>query len=152
MNESDRQNIRFDVRHASWQKDRDALSDIRCKVFVEEQNVPIEIELDGEDECSEHFLAELEDGTPIGAARLMSSGQIGRMAVLRSYRKYGVGRQLLLAAVSRAKTLEYAEIFLHAQTQALGFYERSGFEPHGPEFDDAGIPHRAMKLKNISED
>lgn len=146
MTEANRASNEVKVRSASWKQDSAALTSIRFKVFVEEQNVPADVELDGQDADAEHFLAELDDGTPIGTARLMNSGQIGRMAVLVPYRRYGVGRKLLEAAIARAKSLGLEEIFLHAQTQALEFYERSGFEAHGPEFDDAGIPHRAMRL------
>ena len=135
----------FVVREVTWDCSSEVLTAIRTDVFVHEQGVPVELELDGLDAKSHHFLATTEKGTPVGTARLLQSGQIGRMAVLQSYRKHGIGRQLLDAAVAKAQQLKMPEIYLHAQTHALDFYAKSGFEAFGDIFDDAGIPHRAMK-------
>ncbi len=118
--------------------------DIRFKVFVEEQAVPVEEELDGMDEVSTHFVAIL-NGNPVGVARLMPSGQIGRMAVLLPYRKHGIGALLLRAAVKEALQNGHTEPFLHAQTHALSFYAANGFVAFGDIFLDAGIEHRAMR-------
>ena len=119
---------------------------IRETVFMKEQSVPKEEEWDGQDEASWHYLAKADDNETIGCARLMRSGQIGRMAVLREYRGLGVGELLLNNVVSQAKELQMNLIFLHAQTYAVGFYERAGFRAHGDEFMDANIPHYAMTL------
>lgn len=133
------------VREVAWGQSASTLIAIRTEVFVNEQNVPEELEIDGMDGDSYHFLASLADGTPVGTARLMRSGQIGRMAVLAPYRSAGIGQQLLKCAIAKARDLDLEEIFLHAQIQALDFYLRNGFEAFGPEFDDAGINHRAMR-------
>ncbi len=135
----------FVVREVTWDCSSEVLTDIRTEVFVLEQGVPVELELDGMDAKSHHFLATTEEGKPVGTARLLQSGQIGRMAVLKSYRRHGIGRQLLDAAVVKAQQMKMPEIYLHAQTHALDFYAKSGFEAFGDIFDDAGIPHRAMK-------
>lgn len=133
-----------DIRLVTWEEASDVLKEIRFKVFVEEQAVPVEEELDGMDEVSTHFVATL-DGNPVGVARLMPSGQIGRMAVLIRYRKHGIGALLLRAAVEEALESGHTEPFLHAQTHALGFYEANGFSAFGDIFLDAGIEHRAMR-------
>ena len=121
---------------------------IRIRVFVKEQGVPAEIELDRDDKRAIHFLAS-EFGKAIGTARVVvrhSNAKIGRMAVLKSYRRKGVGMKLLKRAVSVAKRLSARKIYLHAQVAVIGFYDRLGFRAVGPVFDEAGIPHRKMIL------
>jgi predicted GNAT family N-acyltransferase len=142
--------IKATVREVGWDSSSTTLIAIRTEVFVKEQNVPAELEIDGMDNDSYHFLATLTDGTHVGTARLMKSGQIGRMAVLEPYRNAGIGQKLLVSAIAKAQTLGIAEIFLHAQVHALDFYMRNGFEAFGSEFDDAGISHRAMRYIGIS--
>jgi predicted GNAT family N-acyltransferase len=134
----------FAVRQASWARDRAALSLVRTLVFVDEQGVPEPLEWDGADPDALHLLAEDALGRPIGTARLLPSGQIGRLAVLRQWRGLGVGSALLGAALERAAAPGRPPPFLHAQTAALGFYGRHGFAPRGEVFEEAGIPHRAM--------
>ena len=133
------------VREVQWTDRADTLRAIREKVFVDEQNVPIEEEWDGRDEGSRHFLAEA-DGKPIGTVRLLATGQIGRMAVLPQGRGLGIGHRLLDAAVAAARRGDYPQIFLEAQTHALDFYRKAGFRPEGPNFMEAGIPHQRMTL------
>ncbi|MCY4143817.1 MAG: GNAT family N-acetyltransferase [Gammaproteobacteria bacterium] len=133
------------IREVSWNSSEETLIAIRTEVFVKEQGVPRDLEIDGLDQTSYHFLATTSQGEDVGTARLLETGQIGRMAVLEPHRGSGIGRQLLECAVAKALQLNFAEIFLHAQTHALDFYSRNGFEVYGEEFDDAGIPHRAMR-------
>jgi len=83
----------------------------------------------------------------VGCARLMPSGQIGRMAVLPDYRGTGLGRRLLDEAIEEAKRQGFQRVHLHAQTHAAGFYRKAGFLPEGPEFMEAGIAHQAMTLE-----
>jgi predicted GNAT family N-acyltransferase len=121
---------------------------IRMRVFVKEQGVPAEIELDRDDKRAIHFLAN-SAGKAIGTARVVvrhSNAKIGRMAVLTNYRRKGVGMQLLKRAVSAARNLHARKIYLHAQVAVIGFYDRLGFRAVGPVFDEAGIPHRKMIL------
>lgn len=134
----------IEILRVTWEEARETLSAIRLEVFVKEQSVPIEEELDGMDEVCTHFLATV-DGRPVGVARLMPSGQIGRMAVLVSHRKRGIGALLLNAAVNEALENGRSEPFLHAQTHALNFYVANGFKAFGDIFLDAGIEHRAMQ-------
>ena len=133
-----------EIRQVTWNDASETLCAIRFEVFVEEQSVPIDEELDGMDDVSTHFLATI-DGKAVGVARLMPSGQIGRMAVLASHRKHGIGALLLKAAVKEALENGHSEPFLHAQTHALSFYAANGFEAFGELFLDAGIEHRAMR-------
>jgi predicted GNAT family N-acyltransferase len=121
---------------------------IRIRVFVREQGVPEEIELDDEDKRALHLLASF-GGSAVGTARIvMRAGQakIGRMAVLKSYRRKKVGKNLLRRAVITAKKQGARKIYLHAQVAVLGFYESAGFRCVGPVFDEAGIAHRKMVL------
>ena len=134
------------ILEVSWENHQTELRAVRNAVFVEEQSVPRELEWDGMDETSIHFMAETTDGDVIGAARLMPSGQIGRMAVLIPQRGQGVGRQLLDLAISSARRRGMEEVFLHAQSYALEFYQKAGFIADGDEFEEAGIPHRSMTL------
>ena len=134
-----------DVRIADWGKDQALLRAVRHRVFVEEQHVPERIEWDGRDEASLHVMARDDRGAVIGAARLLPTGQIGRMAVLPERRGFGVGRALLEAVVEAARARGDAEVHLNAQTHARGFYEAAGFIAVGKEFEEAGIPHMRME-------
>ena len=133
------------VREIRWDECAATLRAIREEVFIREQNVPVEEEWDGRDEGSRHFLAEA-DGQPVGTARLLPTGQIGRMAVLGWARGLGVGRRLLDAAVAATGDGSYPEVYLEAQTHAVEFYRKAGFRPEGPIFMEAGIPHQRMIL------
>ena len=122
---------------------------IRMRVFVEEQRVPKEIELDRDDKRAIHFLATVS-GQAIGTARVVmrrGCAKIGRMAVLKSRRRQGVGTKLLRRTVTTARKLGARKIYLHAQVPVIRFYERTGFRCVGPVFDEAGIPHRKMILE-----
>lgn len=121
---------------------------LRRIVFIEEQGVPEADEIDDKDEAAIHLLA-TEDGIPVGSARLLligDMGKIGRVCVLKSHRGTGLGAALIRAAIVelRAKGMQRAK--LGSQTHAIGFYERLGFTATGPEYLDAGIPHRDMTL------
>ncbi len=121
---------------------------IRLRVFVREQGVPREIELDEDDQLAMHLVAEL-GGKIVGTARLVIKGgraKIGRMAVLRGYRRRGVGKKLLKRVVTLARKRGAKVIFLHAQVPVIPFYEKMGFRCVGPGFEEAGIPHRKMVL------
>jgi predicted GNAT family N-acyltransferase len=135
----------YRVRPADWLADNAALREIRTRVFIDEQQVPEALEWDGEDESARHWLAEDATGQPIATVRLLNNGHIGRMAVLPAYRGLGVGSALLQAVLDTAPTLGLHRVFLHAQTSAIAFYERHGFEVCSEEFEDAGIPHHSMQ-------
>lgn len=124
----------------------EALSSLRHTVFVEEQGVPVELELDGEDASAWHAAAFSGDDRLIGTGRMLGSGKIGRMAVSQLMRRQGIGRALLDALIAEAKRLKLEEVSLGAQLPAVSFYERAGFEVYGDVFLDAGIDHRMMRL------
>ena len=122
---------------------------IRMRVFVKEQGVPRDIELDQDDHQAIHFLAFME-AKAVGTARLVwhhGRAKIGRMAVLKSYRGRGAGKKLLKRATATASRQGAKTIYLHAQVPVIGFYEAMGFRCAGPIFDEAGIPHQKMIFK-----
>lgn len=141
----------FSVRRANWDRDRGALRNIRTLVFVQEQAVPKDLEWDSDDAQAEHLLAVDAAFQPIGTARLLATGQIGRMAVLPLWRNRGVGSALLREMLDIARGPGRPAPFLNAQTSALRFYLRMGFEPVGEQFEEAGIPHRKMTLSFASQ-
>jgi predicted GNAT family N-acyltransferase len=140
----------YTVRRALWSHDQEALRRIRTRVFVQEQAVPEELEWDDKDQDAVHVLALTSAGLPIGTARLLATGQIGRMAVLPEWRGRGVGRALLGELLAIAAKAGYADVFLNAQASALPFYLGAGFVPVGDELEEAGIPHRRMILPRRS--
>jgi predicted GNAT family N-acyltransferase len=135
----------FTVEETDWPNDAERLGAIRRAVFIEEQGVPEALEWDADDAGARHLLAILADGTPIGCARLLPDGHIGRMAVLPAWRGRGVGRALLAAAIRLARAQGHATIRLSAQIHAAKFYANAGFVPVGDPYEEAGIPHVAMQ-------
>ena len=133
------------VQEGDWSQLGDIASDIRRVVFIDEQQVPKNEEWDGQDSACRHFLAYL-NGQPVGTARLLPDGHIGRVAVLADARGSGIGGRLMEAAITAAQRIGHRQVALSAQLQALAFYERLGFVAHGDTFMDAGIPHREMTL------
>ena len=106
----------------AWSAAREALLTVRLAVFVEEQGVPPELELDEHDATAYHVLVRDPAARPIACGRLLPDGQIGRMAVLPGWRGRGIGRALLQALLSAAAARGLAAVFLHAQCSAVGFY------------------------------
>lgn len=135
----------LNIHPATWSADSVKLAAIRRDVFIEEQHVPADLEWDGEDELAQHWLANV-DAHSVGTVRLLRDGHIGRMAVQKAWRLRGVGAALLQTVIAAARTQNLRELYLHAQNHAIDFYARHGFEVEGPEFMDAGIPHRTMRL------
>ena len=130
---------------ANWADHQLQLAAVRTAVFVDEQGVPEEIEMDAEDARCHHLLALIEQ-QPVGTARLLANGRIGRLAVIKPCRNRGVGRQLLRASMALAKSLGMNDLHLHAQVQTLDFYRAVGFEAEGEVFVEAGIRHQNMTL------
>jgi predicted GNAT family N-acyltransferase len=137
--------LAFSIIETGWGHAAQPLTAIRRAVFIDEQGVPEALEWDEHDAAALHLLASADDGTPIGCARLLPDGHIGRMAVLPAWRGRGVGRALLAAAMNAALARKYALIKLSAQTHAAGFYARAGFVVEGVEYEEAGIAHVAMQ-------
>lgn len=136
----------FSVSAAVWPNDEAAIAQVRRAVFIEEQAVPEDLEWEDLDPDCAWFVARLASGEVIGTARLTPDGRIGRMAVLPSWRRGGVGKALLGAALSEARRQGTSEVRLSAQTHAVPFYARQGFIARGEVYQDAGIPHVAMTL------
>ena len=136
----------FQCRIADWQQEAVLMRQIRETVFVQEQNVPLDMEWDEHDETATHFLI-FHEHEAIGTARLLADGQIGRMAILASWRQHGAGKLLLETVVRTACKRNLESVFMHAQVSAIGFYEKAGFICEGNEFMEAGIAHRAMSRK-----
>jgi len=132
----------------SWQEARVLATRVRHAVFVEEQHVPIELELDSIDSRAWHALAYL-NGVCVGTARLFSENDrchIGRMAVLAPYRRQGLGSALLSTLVQYAQGHNMGSIYLNAQVAVIPFYAKFHFISAGAIFNDAGIPHQTMRL------
>jgi predicted GNAT family N-acyltransferase len=135
----------FSVCLCNWDEARADARGIREVVFVREQGVPLELEMDDSDARCDHALAYSADGLAVGTGRLLPDGHIGRMAVSKAWRGRGVGALLLQTLVDQARRRGHASVRLNAQSYAIGFYRRYGFEVSGPEFLEAGIPHCAMQ-------
>ncbi|MYM22262.1 GNAT family N-acetyltransferase [Duganella sp. FT135W] len=118
---------------------------IRFEVFVQEQNVPAELEMDNMDAVCLHAVAYDDAGVPVGTGRLLPDGHIGRMAVRKAGRGNGVGGELLQALMAQAKARGDTVVVLSAQTHAAPFYLRHGFSIDGEQFFEAGIPHITMQ-------
>ena len=127
-----------------WTVAANELTHIRHRVFVVEQNVPVELEIDGLDPSSTHVLVRAQTGVAIGTARLLPDGHIGRVAVLGPWRGQGLGQAMMQTLIEFARDRGDAHVLLNAQASALGFYRRLGFKPQGVEFMEAGIPHQCM--------
>jgi predicted GNAT family N-acyltransferase len=124
-----------------------AAFELRIEVFVDEQGVPRELELDELDPGATHLVAILGDRV-IGTLRLLEhdgAAKIGRVAVRAAARRAGVGARLMARAEAIARGRGCAEIVLHAQVAVAGFYQRLGYVEEGDLFDEAGIPHIAMR-------
>lgn len=137
----------FTIRHGSWASLREPAFRVRKEVFVDEQQVPIELEQDELDAVSIHVVAADSNGTPVGTGRLLPDGHIGRMAVRKPWRGSGIGGQLLRRLIQIAVERGDAEVALNAQLTAVPFYLKFGFSPSGGEFVEAGIVHQAMRQR-----
>lgn len=130
---------------ADWSADVGAIAAIRRSVFIDEQSVPEAMEWEEIDPICRWFVARHGDAL-VAIVRLTPEGRIGRMAVLPAWRGQGIGSHLLAAVLTAARQNGLPAVELHAQSHAVGFYARFGFAAAGPEFDEAGIPHRHMTL------
>ncbi len=134
-----------DIHSTTYQ---DALT-IRQDVFVKEQNIPLAIEIDQENECL-HFVL-YDNNQPQGTVRLLDKGnnifKIQRMAVLKKARKKGYAKELLLFAEKSAKGNGATKIILGAQESAVGFYESIGYTIESDAYFEAGIKHFDMSKK-----
>jgi predicted GNAT family N-acyltransferase len=140
----------IEVREARGDAERDAALALRHEVFVDEQGVPPELEIDEHDETALHLLA-FDEGRLVGVCRLVMGtpptqrAKFGRLVVAREARGGGIGSALLGEAERRARALGAECMVLAAQTGAVGLYERAGYAAQGEVFLDAGIEHVTME-------
>jgi ElaA protein len=138
-----------DIRVVSSKEDIDQCLRLRRLVFIEEQQVPEDEEVDGDDDHCTHILARV-DGIAMGAARFQyidGKAKIQRVCVLKEARGTGLGAQLMRGILETIKTEGKVETaVLGSQTHALAFYEKLGFSAFGDEYLDAGILHQDMKI------
>ncbi len=133
------------VWRADWPTEQDTICAIRRRVFIEEQQVPEDLEWDGLDRTAIHVLGSVNPGPACATARLLPDGRIGRMAVLPAYRNRGLGSALLAELMATAAEAGMQQLCLHAQMRVLAFYQRFGFEASGDTFVEAGIRHCLMR-------
>ncbi len=138
-----------DIRLGAWAQLGEAARQVRTEVFVQEQQIPLEMEWDDEDATALHAVAYNRLGMPVATGRLLQHGpnvaRIGRMAVSRVLRGSGLGRDILHALMDAARQRGDRAVVLHAQRSAEGFYRQLGFEGQGEPFEEAGIPHLEMR-------
>lgn len=132
----------------NWHDLQKLASPLRTEVFVDEQKVPAEMEWDEDDKTALHCVAVNRMGMPLATGRLLQHApgvaRIGRMAVKKPMRGSDLGRRVLQALMDAARARGDQQVLLHAQCSAEGFYQRSGFVPHGAVFEEAGIAHIEM--------
>jgi predicted GNAT family N-acyltransferase len=136
-----------EVREARDAREREALLALRHEVFVEEQGVPLDLEIDEHDDAAVHLVA-IVDGAIVGTCRVLQAGdqaKFGRLVVARDARGRGIGAALLAEAERRARGMGCTRMVLAAQTSAMGLYERAGYTTHGDIYLDAGIEHMTME-------
>jgi predicted GNAT family N-acyltransferase len=138
----------MNIEITSFSESENEIRSLRDEVFGIEQGVPRELDWDDEDSNCAHVLAKGSDGSLIGTGRMRSDGKIGRLAVVACRRGNGIGGDILEALVGEARARGLNRVYLHAQFQAVSFYEKHGFRKQGLEFVEAGIPHVKM-IRNL---
>ena len=134
------------ITQVTWHQAQSQLREVRTKVFIDEQHVPIELEWDDLDETAQHLLVVNDQTYPVACARLLSNGSVGRMAVLIAWRGLGIGSALLNEAISLYVQQGLQTITLSAQVHAVTFYEKAGFVVMSQPYLDANILHVDMQL------
>lgn len=129
---------------ANYEQHRQSILQVRKIVFIHEQQVPSELEVDELDPVSQHVLL-MDNGKPVATGRLTPEGHIGRVAVLKPFRGRGFGQQIIRMLEEIALQQGMQRLVLGAQCQAMPFYEKLGYRPFGELFMDAGIEHHMME-------
>lgn len=137
----------YTCRLTSWQQDKDKLQCVRYAVFVEEQQIPADLEWDEKDKDAIHVIAVNDSDQPVATGRLLADGQIGRMAVVSEWRGKGVGRSILNLLLDAAHRRGDRIIKLSSQQTARGFYLKQGFIQTGGPYQEAGTQHVSMCLQ-----
>ena len=133
------------IRIMGWEDAQLWAHPLRLTVFVNEQRVPEDLEIDQDDPLAWHAVVFVNQQA-IATGRLLPSGKIGRLAVLRPYRGQGIGTAIVKSLMQFGMQNQITRFYLHAQTAAQGFYERLGFKAKGSNFHEAGIEHIKMVL------
>ena len=131
------------VRPADWERDYREIRNVRSAVFINEQAVPEDLEIDGKDEHCSHVLAMAGD-RGVGTARMQKDGHIGRVAVKQPWRRRGIGTRLMEELFATARRSGLKQVYLNSQVQATLFYENLGFHKKGTVFMEADMPHVKM--------
>lgn len=132
------------VAEVAWaEAETDCLA-VRRAVFVGEQGVPEQVEVDGRDRQCVHVLAVTRNGQAVGTGRLLPEGRLGRLAVLPGWRRQGIATRIIAALEQAAWRAGAKRIFLHAQEEAVDLYRRAGYRVEGAPFLEAGIAHLRM--------
>ena len=139
-------NIRLLI--CSYQDNEKDICNIRFEVFVVEQNVPEELEIDGLDDEAKHVLAYI-DNEAIGTGRILNDGHIGRVSVLKKHRGLGIGKLMMQDLIYWAEEANIEKLWLSSQWHAHGFYLDLGFYCEGDIYEEAGIDHIKMSKKLI---
>jgi predicted GNAT family N-acyltransferase len=136
------------ITTADFERDYAAIRSVRFAVFVDEQQIPSELEMDDRDTECHHWLATDERGNAIGTVRLDlgAKGKVGRLAVLARVRDRGVGRALMASVHELARARGLAQVWCHAQMSAAPFYEKLGYRITSEPFEEAGIEHVRMEF------
>ncbi len=141
----------YPVRRATAPADLAGAYALREEVFVREQGVPAELERDGDDGSAVHVIALDGEGRCVATGRLVllgeGVGKVGRMAVAAPERGRGAGAAVLAELERAGRELGLAEVVLHAQLSARGFYDRTGYTAEGEVFEEAGIEHVTMRKR-----
>jgi len=132
------------VELMNWEQAQPVAGPLRFAIFVGEQNVPSGIELDDQDANCMHAVAYDVDGKAIGTGRLLPDGHIGRMAVVKEWRRRGIGAEIMAALMAEARKQGHKQVVLSAQLQAAEFYRELGFVAEGKVYPEAGILHQKM--------
>ncbi len=134
------------VRDADFTADFASLRHVRETVFIDEQRVPRELEFDERDALCRHVLV-FDGNAPVGTGRLDVDygGKVGRVAVVATHRRAGVGTAVMERLHAIARDARLPHVWCHAQLSAVPFYERLGYVSSGPTFEEAGIKHVRMQ-------
>jgi len=140
--------MKLNIRKAKNSSDLSNLFEVRKKVYVDELNVPIELEFDEYDETAFHFVVEVDDFI-VGTARLVvldNEGNIGRVCILKDFRRKGLGTKLITSIIHASINMGLDRLIVEAKINALSFYKKIGFVTEGNEYLEVGVPHKKMFL------
>ncbi|MEN9205365.1 MAG: GNAT family N-acetyltransferase [Thermostichales cyanobacterium BF4_bins_65] len=140
------------IATTTYQQNQGAITQVRMQVFVTEQGVPPELEMDDRDPECVHVLA-WDGDKPVATGRLdlAKGGKVGRLAVLKEYRQRGIGRQLMHTLEEIARHHQLDRVWFHAQVAAIPFYGKLGYRVSSEVFQEAGIPHVVMEKSLTAE-